>query len=66
MTRIKIQGMSCQHCVNAVTQTLSGIDGIRNVKVTLENNEAVFDSSPGVDMEKIKKAVEQQGFKVVG
>ncbi len=65
MTRIKIQGMSCQHCVNAVTKALSDLDGISSVKVSLENNDAVFDSSSPVDMEKVKKAVEDAGYKVV-
>lgn len=64
MTTIKIQGMSCGHCVKAVTNALSGVDGVTNVKVSLEKNEAVFDSSKDVDMEEIKKAVEEQGYKV--
>ncbi len=36
MEKIKVQGMSCQHCVMAVTKALGGIDGIRDVKVDLE------------------------------
>ncbi len=27
MTTIKIKGMSCQHCVMAVTKALGGIEG---------------------------------------
>lgn len=65
MIRIKIQGMSCQHCVQAVTNALSDMDGITNVKVSLENNEAVFDSSEEADMEKIRQTIEKAGYKVV-
>lgn len=65
MTRIKIQGMSCQHCVQAVTNALSDLDGITNVKVSLENNEAVFDSSEDVDMEKIAQTIQEAGYKVI-
>ncbi len=65
MIRIKIQGMSCQHCVQAVTNALSDMDGITNVKVSLENNEAVFNSSEEADMEKIKQTIEEAGYKVV-
>jgi copper chaperone len=65
MTKIKIQGMTCEHCVRAVTNALSGVEGVTNVKVSLEKNEAVFDTSSQVDMEKIKKAVEEEGYKVV-
>ncbi|MGA2526889.1 MAG: cation transporter [Smithellaceae bacterium] len=28
---IKIQGMSCQHCVMAVTKALGALEGIKNV-----------------------------------
>ncbi|MFO7727613.1 MAG: cation transporter [Desulfonatronovibrio sp.] len=65
MIRIKIQGMSCQHCVQAVTNALSDMDGITNVKVSLENSEAVFNSSEEADMEKIKQTIEEAGYKVV-
>lgn len=66
MTRIKIQGMTCEHCVRAVTRALSAVEGVTNVRVSLENHEAVFDTSGKVDMEKINKAVEEEGYKVVG
>lgn len=65
MAKIKIQGMTCEHCVRAVTNALSGVEGVTNVRVSLEKNEAVFDTSSQVDMEKIKKAVEEEGYKVV-
>ena len=32
MTTIKIRGMSCQHCVMAVTKALGAIDGIKDVR----------------------------------
>ena len=33
---IKIKGMGCQNCVNAVMESLSEIDGINKVSVSLE------------------------------
>ena len=33
---IKIKGMGCQNCVNAVIESLSEIDGINKVNVSLE------------------------------
>lgn len=33
---IKIKGMGCQNCVNAVMESLSEIDGISKVNVSLE------------------------------
>jgi copper chaperone len=34
-TSYKVTGMSCEHCVNAVTSELSGIDGVCAVTVDL-------------------------------
>ena len=34
--KIKIKGMGCQNCVNAVMESLSEIDGINKVSVSLE------------------------------
>ncbi len=43
MAKIKIKGMSCNHCVMAVTKALNGIERIENVKVDLAKGEADFD-----------------------
>lgn len=34
---IKIKGMGCQNCVNAVTEELTALDGVSKVNVSLEN-----------------------------
>lgn len=34
-TRYKVTGMSCEHCVNAVTSELSRLDGVSAVTVDL-------------------------------
>ena len=43
MATVKIKGMSCQHCVKSVTDTLKGLEGVNNVEVDLEKGEANFD-----------------------
>ncbi|MBN1615637.1 MAG: heavy-metal-associated domain-containing protein [Deltaproteobacteria bacterium] len=64
MATIKIIGMSCHHCVMAVAKALSGIDGIRDVQVDLENNEAVFTEDKPVDRTLIREKVRKAGFDV--
>jgi len=64
MTTIKIKGMSCNHCVMAVTKVLRDIDGIRNVTVDLKNGEATFDEVEPVDMETIKERIRKAGYEV--
>lgn len=64
MATIKIKGMSCNHCVMAVTKALSGIDGVRNVKVDLAGAEATYDEDKPVDMKLVRDAVVKAGYEV--
>ena len=64
MATVKINGMSCNHCVMAVTKALNGIDGVSNVKVSLEKGEASFDEAKPVDMDVIKERIAKAGFEV--
>ena len=62
MATVKIKGMSCQHCVGAVTKALSALPGISNVQVDLAKGEASYEGS--VDMEAVKTAISKIGFEV--
>jgi copper chaperone len=62
---LKVEGMSCGHCVNAVEGAVrklgaSGKADLQAKSVTLE-----FDESK-VSLEAIKAAIEDQGYDVVG
>ena len=35
MPEIKVKGMSCEHCVAAVTKAVAGLPGVSNVEVDL-------------------------------
>lgn len=65
METIKIKGMSCQHCVMAVTKALGGIEGIKDVRVDLEKGEATFTEVKPVDRTQIKERIAKAGFAVV-
>lgn len=65
MTRtIIIKGMSCNHCVMAVTRALSEIEGISNVRVNLINGEATFDEEKSVNMELLRERIAQAGYEL--
>jgi copper chaperone len=64
MTTIKVNGMTCNHCVMAVTKALSAVDGVKDVKVSLEKGEAVFEETKPVDMAVVKAKIEKAGFEV--
>ncbi len=60
----RIDGMSCNHCKNAVEKAISGLDNIENVEVILGKKEAVVTGKPSD--EAVKKAVEDLGFEFKG
>ena len=35
-THLKIEGMTCQHCVSHVTEALEGVAGVASAKVNLK------------------------------
>lgn len=64
--KIKIDGMSCQHCVKTVTDAVSDLDGVSQVKVNLKKGEAKikFDKDR-LDLEQLKTAIVTAGFEFV-
>lgn len=61
---ISIEGMSCEHCVKAVTNALKEVDGVEDVRVSLEAKNAVV-KGENLDENKLKEAVEEAGYDVV-
>ena len=65
MVKIKIQGMSCQHCVMSMTKALGSIPGVKSLKVDLVKGGATFKNTQNVPLPNIRKAVEEAGYKVI-
>ena len=62
---IKVEGMSCEHCVRAVSNAITGIAGTANVKVELKSKTASFSYDPArTGLEAIKSAIAEEGFTV--
>ncbi len=60
---LKIEGMSCGHCVNAVGQALKGLEGVQVEQV--EIGSAVVSYDPAVvKPEAIEAAVVEEGYTV--
>ncbi len=64
MKTIKIRGMSCHHCVMAVSRVLQAIDGVDRVDVSLETGEATFEETKPVDMAVIAEKIRKAGYDV--
>jgi copper ion binding protein len=64
-TTLKIDGMSCEHCVKHVTEALKGIKGVKSAKVSLKDNNAVVEHGDEASLEALKAAVVEAGYEVV-
>ncbi len=64
---LKIEDMTCEHCKNAVTKAISGVEGVSKVNVDLKKNQAEFEYDPEtLDFDSIREAVEEAGYSVMG
>lgn len=64
ISSVKIKGMSCEHCVRAVTRALSSIPGISDVVVNLETGEASFSHQEAVDEALVAEQIEDAGYEL--
>jgi len=60
-THLKITGMTCGHCVRAVTGALKGVPGVKAAGVDLKGGAASVEGSP--DPAALVAAVEEEGYK---
>ncbi len=61
---ILIEGMQCNHCKMSVEKALGGIEGVTKVEVSLENKNAIIESTKEIEDSKIKEVVEEAGFEL--
>ncbi|RMG02661.1 MAG: copper chaperone [Nitrospirae bacterium] len=61
---LKIDGMSCQHCVMRVKKAIDGIDGVSASDVSIGAAKVAYDESK-TDADTISKAVENAGYRVL-
>lgn len=62
---MKIEGMMCGHCEARVKQTLEAFEQVDEAIVSHENGTAILKLNAEVSDEALKKAVEDQGYKVI-
>ena len=62
-TTVKIEGMSCRHCVMRVKKALDSLDGITESNVTVGSAVVKYDESK-LKLEDIYSSIEKAGYKV--
>ncbi|MEG3641364.1 heavy-metal-associated domain-containing protein [Magnetococcus sp. PR-3] len=67
---LSVSGMSCQHCVKAVTEVAMEIDGITACDIDLEKATVTLTLSDGVDVDALQatasRVITEEGYTVQG
>jgi copper chaperone len=66
-TVLDVEGMTCGHCVSAVTEELSGVENVSNVSVILRKgglSEVTVVSDAVLDQDALRAAVAEAGYEV--
>ncbi|MEV7023339.1 cation transporter [Kitasatospora sp. NPDC093558] len=62
----QVQGMTCGHCVSAVTAELKKIDGVTEVAVDLATGRVTVDATAPLGDEAVAAAIDEAGYELVG
>lgn len=62
---LKVDGMSCGHCVKAVESSVGELNGVEKVNVSLADAEVAisFDEAQ-VSLDQIKETIEEEGYDI--
>jgi copper chaperone CopZ len=67
VTTLHVTGMTCGHCVSAVTSELTALDGVESVEVALVaggTSAVTVHSSHAVPMDAMRAAVDEAGYEL--
>lgn len=59
-----VVGMTCDHCVRAVTEELAKLDGVTNVEADLETGVVTIESDGPIHDGDVASAVDEAGYEV--
>ncbi|GLY26255.1 cation transporter [Micromonospora sp. NBRC 101691] len=62
----QVQGMTCGHCVSAVSSELGAVAGVTDVQVDLASGQVTVTSDAPLETETVRAAVDEAGFELVG
>ena len=60
-----VAGMTCGHCVAAVTEELTKLPGVTSVDVQLDDGRVSVESDQPLDPEAVRAAVDEAGYELV-
>jgi copper chaperone len=63
-TRYTVKGMTCGHCVSAVTAEVERIEGVTGVDVDLATGSVTVSSAAALDHQAVREAVDEAGYEL--
>jgi copper ion binding protein len=63
-TTYRVEGMTCGHCVQAVSTEVGALPGVRKVDVDLATGGVTVTSDALVDTEAVRAAVHEAGYQL--
>lgn len=63
-TRIKVTGMSCDHCVRAVTEAVHKLAGVTGVEVDLATGTVQITSDAPLADADLRAAIDEAGYEI--
>jgi copper chaperone CopZ len=64
MLRLKVSGMTCGHCVAAVSKAVQPVPSVEGVAVDLTSGEVTVEGQP--DEQAVRAAIIEEGYDVEG
>ena len=62
---LNVEGITCQHCVNAIEKAVGELNGVEEVTVSLEEKKVVVEyDDERITADIIKDVIEDQGYDV--
>jgi len=65
-TTLKVEGMSCDHCMISIVTSVEALPGVAKAFVNLAAKIVVVEYEPSqIALDKIKEKIEEQGYDVL-
>jgi copper chaperone len=64
-TTYRVEGMTCGHCVQAVSSEVGALSGVQKVDVDLSTGAVTVTSDAPLDTEAVRAAVDEAGYRLV-
>lgn len=62
----EVKGMTCDHCVKAVSSEVGALDGVTGVEVDLETGRVTVSSGEHLAYDAVAEAVDEAGYDLIG